>query len=136
MELAKQIKQFRYYGKNYNTQDYNYPSNNFYGEGKNYNITKNPLVMGTLFDDINNISALGIQAKPGTMFYLNDNYTDGDYPIIIGETGIFEIDLQDLGTINKIRFKQASINHYDNPSDPSNPDRLLIDIIYEGGKSQ
>ena len=57
------------------------------------------------------------------MFYLNDS----NYPIVIGETGIYEIDLQNYGQIYSIRFTSESLNEYS-----IGKDRLLIDIIYEG----
>ena len=121
--MAKQIKQFRYYGKNnINT----YPMNEIFANGNKNNT--NYLVKGNIFEKYNNITQLGIQAKSGTTFWLNDT----GYEIIIGDTGIFEIDLQDLGTINKIRFSESDITDYDNLD---GKDRLLIDIIYEGGSN-
>jgi hypothetical protein len=50
-----------------------------------------------------------------------------EYPIVIGETGIFEIDLQNYGQIFSIRFTGDSLDDYQ-----EHDDRLLIDIIYEG----
>jgi hypothetical protein len=66
---------------------------------------------------------LGIQGRPGTMMFLNGQ----EYPIVIGETGIFEIDLQNYGQIFSIRFTGDSLDDYQ-----EHDDRLLIDIIYEG----
>jgi hypothetical protein len=66
---------------------------------------------------------LGIQGRPGTMMFLNGQ----EYPIVIGETGIFEIDLQNYGQIFSIRFTAESLDDYQEFDD-----RLLIDIIYEG----
>lgn len=57
------------------------------------------------------------------MMFLNGQ----EYPIIIGETGIFEIDLQNYGQIFSIRFTAESLDDYQEFDD-----RLLIDIIYEG----
>ena len=124
--MAKQIMQFRYYGKDNSNK--NYPEN-FYRETENK--SQKPLLNGKLFDNYKNISALGIQAKPGAKFYLNET----GYPITIGDTGIFEIDLQDLGMITKIRFAESLIDYYDNQGQSEDADRLLIDIIYEGGNS-
>ena len=71
----KQIKQYRYYGKgNANT----YPSD----------LDDAKLTSGNLFDGIA-ISQLGIQGRPNTCFYLNDSV----FPIVLGETGIYELDL-------------------------------------------
>lgn len=57
------------------------------------------------------------------MMFLNGQ----EYPIVIGETGIFEIDLQNYGQIFSIRFTAESLDDYQKFDD-----RLLIDIIYEG----
>jgi hypothetical protein len=42
---------------------------------------------------LGSISQLGIQGRPGTSFYLNGS----TLPIVLGETGIYEIDLQNYG---------------------------------------
>jgi hypothetical protein len=85
------------------------------------------LVAGNIFEDCGFITHLGIQAKPGTKFYLNNS----DFPITVGFTGIYELELEKYGHIYAIRFDRSSIDKYDNAG---NTDRLLIDIIYEGGK--
>ena len=110
----KQIKQFRYYGS---FSDKNYPAlKNYYGT----------LSSGNLFASHSGISHLGIQATPGTKFYLNDSA----FPITIGFTGIYELELQGLGHIYSIRFDKNSLAEYDKED---NEDRILIDIMYEGG---
>lgn len=105
----KQITQFRYYGENRveNTE----------------NTTKKLLTTGNIFNGYN-ISQLGIQARPGTKFWLNNSR----YAIWVGDTGIYELDLQNSGYIYQIRFDSDSINVYDAVG---NTDRLLIDIVYE-----
>lgn len=108
----KIIKQFRYYSDN---DERNYPMD----------LTQDVLVYGNIFEGLN-ISQLGIQGRPNTILYLNN--TDKDFPIIIGETGIYEIDLQDsASSINTIQFHPDSLLEYGDGKD-----RLLIDIIYEG----
>lgn len=104
----KQIKQYRYYGKgNANT----YPSD----------LDDAKLTSGNLFDGIA-ISQLGIQGRPNTCFYLNDSV----FPIVLGETGIYELDLEDRGTITSIAFvNNEAFKRY------STGDRLLIDIVFE-----
>lgn len=105
----KKMTQFRYCGE------------------KNDNSTCNisELKNGDLFDGYSQITQLGIQGEPGTRFVLNG----GDYPIILGETGIYEIDLEDRGFIHSISFSTGTtvFNKYKNGS------TLLIDIVYEGG---
>ena len=62
---------------------------------------------------------------------------------MIGETGIYELNLEGIGTITSIRFENFSdkasqnLDSYYNPkdnieADGNRADRLLIDIIYEG----
>ena len=110
----KQIKQFRYYGS---TSANNYPAlSNYYGT----------LSSGNLFASHSGISHLGIQAIPGTKFYLNNSA----FPITIGFTGIYELELGGLGHIFSIRFDKASLAEYDKEN---NEDRILIDIMYDGG---
>ena len=111
----KQIKQFRYYGA---TSEHNYPTtfSNYYGT----------LIKGNIFEGHGTISHLGIQGVPGTKFYLNNSH----FPITIGFTGIFELDLGGFDGIYAIRFDKNSIEEY---GKDDNHCRLLIDIIYEGG---
>lgn len=105
----KKVKQFRFYGDGNAS---NFPSN----------LTKATLLSGNLFDKIA-ISQLGIQGRPNTCFYLNDSV----YPILLGETGIYELDLQDRGTITSIAFvDNDAFKKYDNGKD-----RILIDIVFE-----
>lgn len=111
----KQIKQFRYYDAN-NSQ--NYPSD--FG-AKYYGM----LTAGNIFDGHGDISHLGIQAMPGTKFYLNDS----PLPIMIGSTGIYELELEGLGHIYKIKFDANSLDLYEGVT---NTNRILIDIVYEG----
>lgn len=70
------------------------------------------------------IIAFGIQATPGTKFYLNGR---AEYPIIIGATGIYELDLRNgLGTITEITVE----------SDASTDESIvLIDVLCEDTSS-
>ena len=90
---------------------------------ENYDWTR--LYGGNIFSDYSAITKLGIQGRPGATFYLND----GNYPISIGETGIYEIDLEGYGQIFKIKFDKPTLDWYDGDG---KGDRLLIDIIFEG----
>lgn len=114
--MARKIKQFRYYGEQTN----NAPINNFPS-----NITPRNLISGSIFADNTPIIQLGIQALPGTKFFLNGNV----YPVIIGNTGIYELDLKGQGEITALSFDAKSINIIKN-----NPNAyLIVDIIYEEG---
>lgn len=105
------IKQFRFYedGSAKNAPAVNY---NFYCNE-------------TSFTEYAPIQQLGIQTLPGTKFYLNQS-TD---PIIVGGTGIYEIDLRNTTAIlGSIRFDQQSmITINQNPNG-----FLLMDFVYSG----
>jgi hypothetical protein len=101
--------QFRYYG----TSSKNYPSN----------LTPTIMSNHKLFQGKNAITHLGIQAAPGTMFFLNQEIN----PIQIGKTGIFELDVSGYGYITHLAFAEKTL-------DLVNEDNgIIIDILYEGG---
>lgn len=113
--MAKHLKQFRYYGAN---SDLNYPSNI---------VTTNSLTSGSAFFGSRNlisIAALGIQTWPGVKFYLNDS-TDS---IIIGSTGIYELNLKDNYEVTSLRFDKSSLGLID--SNVNHGAYLIIDIVY------
>ena len=108
--MAKQIMQFRYYDES-NSGQKNQPKN----------ITRAKLASGSVFSNYFPITQLGIQALPGTKFYLNNGTT----PIIIGSTGIYELDLEGLSEITHLSFDAASISSINN-----NPNAyLIVDIV-------
>ena len=110
----KYLKQFRYYGEN---SILNSPSNN---------ISKKNLVSGSIFFSTSNlisIASIGIQTLPGVKFYLNDSVDS----IIIGSTGIYELNISDNYEVTALRFDSDSIELL---SDVSNNAYLIIDIIY------
>lgn len=90
---------------------------------KNYAINNvKDLVTGDFLEENIPIIQLGIQAIEGTRFYLNDS-TD---PIIIGESGIFELELNGITEISKIRFDCASLDSIHKNKNAT----LIIDTIY------
>ena len=109
--MAKKIQQIRYYGDNNKA---NYPAN----------ITAQRLRAGTAFSDYYPIVQLGIQTLPGVRVFIN-NHTS---PIIIGGTGIYELNIDGLSNITDLSFDPASLNLI-NSNDNAN---LIIDFIYEG----
>lgn len=110
--MAKKVAQVRYYGPK---DIKNYPKDNN---------TKNRYVSGNIFNQYYPIKQLGIQTLPGTKFYLNNNK---DYPIIVGYTGIYELELNDNIEIYNLAFEAQSMKLIgDNPSS-----YLIIDIIYD-----
>lgn len=110
----KVIKQFRYYGA---SSTENYPEDV---------MTATNLTNGNIFDGYGSITHLGIQGRPGTRFFLNES---PQYPIVLGDTGIYELNLEGHGQIYYISFDGHTLGDYDAPS---STDRLLIDIVYEG----
>lgn len=116
--MAKRIMQFRYYSDKddkKNNQPLGVTKKDFSGVSNGY----------TIFDDYKTITQLGIQALPGTRFYLNNN---SEGPIVIGSTGIYELELEGISSIEALRFETKSLNEIE-----SNPNvGLIIDIVYEG----
>lgn len=108
--MAKKIMQFRYYTE---------------GGTKNWpkDITKSRLAKGSIFANYLPITQLGIQTLPGTQFFLN-NSTD---PILIGSTGIYELDLEGLSTITDLRFDIRSLSAIDANENAY----LIVDVITE-----
>ena len=113
--MAKHVKQFRYYGEtDKNTK--NYPKK----------LSVRQLVSGSAFSDFMPIIQLGIQGLPGTKFFLNN----ANNPVIIGNTGIYELELEGLSEIIALTFEKKSIDMIDKNSNAY----LIVDIIYEDGE--
>ena len=112
--MARKIKQVRFYSSADTSK--NYP----------VTVTHQRLVSGSAFTDYLPIVQLGIQALPGTKFYLN-NSSD---PIIIGSTGIYEIDLVGETEISALSFDTTSVSSISNTDNAC----LIVDIIYEDGE--
>ena len=114
--MSKQIKQIRFYGTG---DSRNYPFDDVNGY-----ISVNQLVNYKFFEQYMPITQIGIQTLPGTKFYLND--ITATYPIIIGYTGIYELNLTDIAEINSLFFDLDSILTIDKTDDAY----LIIDIVY------
>lgn len=115
--MAKRVKQIRYYSDN---SANNYPIDNNKPTYRN-------LVSGSLLSKFVPILQLGIQTLPGTKFYLNGS----NNPIIVGNTGIYELDLESLPKINSLQFDASSLSLISK----NNSAYLIIDIIYEDGET-
>ena len=119
--MAKKIGQVRYYGMQPSLaskpQDKNYPKTVTFAKmrgGNNYDIFPRGIVQ------------LGVQALPGTKFSLNHGIT----PIIVGSTGVYELNVDGLSYINHIAFDKAGLDTVD-----QNPNAfILVDFIYEEGQ--
>lgn len=108
--MAKRIKQIRYYEDNSE-------------KNSDKNLTYEDLVSGSAFAPYIPIVQLGVQALPGTLFQLNNS--EGN--IIIGNTGIFELELTNGSEITEMFFDGASIHNIRKNSNAY----LIVDMIYE-----
>lgn len=81
-------------------------------------LTKNWLTGLNIFERYGAVCQLGIQGPVGLRFYLNGNPN----PIQIGQTGIYELELNEA-RITSIRFNLDDIENLTG--------MLLIDIVYE-----
>lgn len=120
----RKVMQYRYYnaGNNLNQPKKGRGEFNEEKEG----ITRQNLVTGALFTLNTPIMQLGIQTMPGVKFYVN-NSTD---PIIVGPTGIYELDLDNNAQITSLAFNNESLAMIEN----NETGYLIIDTIYEDGK--
>lgn len=121
--MANKIKQFRYYNDKEAGNasiSRNYP----------YTANKAGFISGSVFEEENcfPVLQLGIQALPGTRVLLN-KATDQNY-IIIGQTGIFELDLDNQTEITSIQFDSESMANIENTTSAV----LIVDIIYDDGE--
>lgn len=104
--MARHVGQLRWLGK----------------DNPNNNVTLEALKGGRAFPE-NAIIQIGIQTLPGTEIFINLNRK----PIIIGITGIYELNVEDLTTISNIIFDQESIQRIaDNDAG-----YVICDYIYE-----
>jgi hypothetical protein len=111
--MARVIKQYRFY----NTSDSrNQPVADKYDQYVNGTVFTYPILQ------------LGIQALPGTKFYLNTSLD----PIIIGSTGIYELDLDNQMEITSLTFDKASMAEIDR-FDGANG-YLIVDTLYDDGR--
>ena len=103
----KRIAQLRYHGEK---SPLNNPTS----------LTKLDWTLGNIFEGV-----------PGLRFYLNN----GSNSIMIGDTGIYEINLEHIGRITALRFEDDKIfqDAYDKQSNISDSrNSLIVDIVYEG----
>lgn len=112
--MARYVQQIRYYGDNKNNNDKNQP----------LNLTGNRLRSGSAFKEYTPIKQLGIQTLPGVKFYLNNSIE----PIIVGSTGIFELNVENMTEITALSFDGTSIQMINETPSTS---YIIVDILYE-----
>lgn len=108
--MARKVAQIRYYKDN---GDLNYP--------KSASISE--LRSGKIFANYMPALQIGIQTMPGIKFYLND----ATEPIIIGNTGIYELNVDNFAQITSLSFDVASLNIINDSSTAY----IVVDILYE-----
>lgn len=122
--MARKIVQYRYYGDNSGDEDdnKNEPKNinkeNMYASG-----SKNIFINDEKIQEDGMITHLGIQGLPGTKVYINENKA----PIIIGGTGVFELDLTDYSFIYRLQIDNQSAELIEQNENGY----LIIDAIYD-----
>lgn len=117
--MAKQIKQFRYY-----QEDIDNDTSTSQNEPKS--LAQRELASGEAFKEYFPVSQLGIQALPGTKFYLNNN----THSVIVGLTGTYELNLEGKAEITALQFDNESIN----ATRLNDNAYIIIDIVYEDGE--
>ena len=111
--MAKYVNQIRYYGD---------------GSSKNSarNVTLQTLQSGSVFHNTFPIVQLGVQTLPGMKIYIN-NHTN---PVIVGQTGIYELNVDGLSYITDLRFDGSTLKIIDDNKEKGT--YLIIDYLYEG----
>ena len=111
--MAKRIQQFYFKGDGEEEKKSNRPSPD---------INSDKYVDGSAFSSYCPISQLGIQALPGTKFYLHGDI----YPITIGASGIFDLDIKNGARVTDLRFSRSDMDRISE----SGSGYLIVDIIY------
>ena len=125
--MAYKVKQFRYYNDKSSEVAADKRNQPTTLDGTTTLITSKNYVDGDVFGKHFPVTQLGIQALPGTKFYLNEAVD----PVIIGATGIYELDLTNGIQISKISFAHDSMENIKNNDNAF----LIVDIIYDDGEA-
>lgn len=125
--MIRKVAQFRFFGDvntNFNTSDKDVIYHSLDSNQPN-GLTASSLASGEAFLGYTPIIQLGIQSLPGLKFNLNTNLD----PIIVGASGMYELDLTDSSAaLTSLSIEQDSLNLIN-----QNPDGyLIIDIVYQG----
>lgn len=127
--MSKTVKQFRYYNdgnENNQSNTYQKPDNqpvNLRAENLTSIGDNNFIISSDIMQEIGRITHLGIQGLPGTKVYINNNRE----PIIIGNLGVFELDLTNYSFIWSVQFNPMSIKSIEQ----NRNGYLIVDVIYD-----
>ena len=119
--MANRVKQFRYYSDS--ASENNQPQ--MLSDGQTA-VAYSHYVSGDVFGECFPVTQLVIHAIPGTKFSLNDAVEK----IIIGSTGIYELELNEQTQITNIQFDARSMELIRD----NNNAFLIVDIIYDDGE--
>lgn len=115
--MSTRMTQFRYYADG-NPNNCPYRKETDKGWNWSYYCTSEN------FKKYSPILSLGVQTLPGTKIYINNSYN----PIIIGSSGIFELDVTNTSaSINNIRVDEESMKLIKDLPDGY----IIIDMVYE-----
>lgn len=106
--MAKKLTQFRWYGVG---NQNNSPA-----------ATLEDYANGSVFKGVYPIAQLGIQALPGTKFYLNGSVK----PIVIGVSGIYDLDIKNGARVTGLSFSNQSLEAISE----NTTNFLIVDILY------
>lgn len=122
--MANKVKQFRYYSEPIAATHVskNYPKS-IIVDGTSVLLNASHFVSGEVFKIYTPMVQLGVQSMPGTEMYLNGS----EEPVIIGSTGIYELDLKLGTTITSLRFSSQSMNNIKNNENAF----LIVDCVYQ-----
>ncbi len=113
--MARKVAQIRYYGDRENKAD---------GKNQPNNLTNVQLRSGSAFSQYMPLKQIGIQTMPGVEFYLNGSVE----PIIIGNTGIYELNVENLTEITSLSFDYKSLKMIN--ESPSTA-YIIVDMLYD-----
>lgn len=88
------------------------------------NASKAGMISGSAFSNYKSIFQLGIQAPPGTIFYINGT----ENKLIVGSSGIFELNFINQTSISSLRFDAKSIEFIEE----NNSSFIIVDLLYAG----
>ena len=122
--MAKRIMQFRYSSNVDDIQPKNYKDDDGIKTTTMEDFMSSGREGGKVFQNYLPFTKIGIQTLPNTRFYLN-NSLDGY--IMVGPTGVYELNLEGISEINDLGFDRKSLELIrDNPNG-----NLFIDVIYD-----
>lgn len=96
--MAKTVGQVRYYGEG-NASNY--------AAGTSTKVNSTSLQYGTALSYAYPIVKLGVQTLPGTQMYINGSAN----PVVVGQTGIYELDVDGLSYITTLSFSATSLSN-------------------------